>query len=96
MKTTITLFAIVGMTALQAYAAPAIDPAPLSGVPMSVAKRLNASPTFDTTAIAVEKSGVPMRVAARTYQAVQAPQGIAAANTDIRLSGVRACHAKRT
>jgi hypothetical protein len=96
MKTAITLFAIVGMTALPAYAAPAVDQAPAGGVPMSVAKRLNAAPTFDGTTIAAERSGVPMRAAARTNPAVQAPQASAAGATDILLSGVRVCHAKRT
>jgi hypothetical protein len=96
MKTAITLFAIVGMTALQAYAAPAVEPTLLSNVPMNVAKRLNASPTDNTASVTIEKTGVPMRVAARSNQAVPAPQAIADGNTDVRLSGVRACHAKRT
>jgi hypothetical protein len=96
MKTAITVFAVIGMTALQAYAAAAVDPTSLSGVPMNVAKRLNASPTVNTAAITIEKSGMPMRVAARTNRADQAPQAIATDIMSIRLSGLPACHAKRT
>jgi hypothetical protein len=96
MKTAITLFAIIGMTAVQAYAAPAVDQAPLNGVPMNVATRLKATPTFDTSALTIEKSGVPMRVAARASQQTQAPQTVAADSASIRLSGLRMCHAKRT
>jgi hypothetical protein len=96
MKTAITLFAVIGMTALQAYAAPAVDQAPLSGIPMNVATHRNAALTADTASLTVERSGLPMRVAARTNQAVQAPLAVAVSNTGIRLSGVRMCHAKRT
>jgi hypothetical protein len=96
MKTAITLFALIGMTALQAYAAPAVDPTSLSGVPMNVAKRLDASPTVATASVAINKTGVPMRVAARSNQAVPVPQSVADDSADLRLSGVRLCHAKRT
>ena len=96
MRSAIALFAILGLAAAQAQAAPVAAEGSLSGVPMSVAKRLNRSPELATSSMAARLSSLPMRQATRqSALANAAPEPYVAATT-VALSGVRQCHAKRT
>lgn len=95
MKTPLTVIAVWLFSAMQAHSAPAVTGDAQSGVPLNVAKRLEAKSALVAAGADSNVSGIPMNRAKRMAEAAREAPPVTGELANVQLSGVPLVVAKR-